>query len=270
MEKTITTMPALFVGHGSPMNLIANNEFTIGLRELSKELPHPKAICVISSHWLTSGTRICCNSFPRQIYDFYGFPEDLYEIIHEPVGASELAVTTSELLGGGNNGVQCNNTDVGDVGWGNDHAAWSVLHHLYPKADIPTFYISVDMDADLKKHADLGQRLSTLRRKGVLIIGSGNVVHNLSDVDMANQKAEPNKLGLEFDCFIKKVLEENDIDGLINYQQQGLAAKYSVPTKDHFLPLIWIAGLRESDDGISFPCEIFQNRSISMRSVLIG
>lgn len=266
MEK----MPVLFVGHGSPMNLTDDNEFTQGLRELSVKLPQPRAICVVSSHWQTSGTRICCNTYPRQIYDFFGFPQDLYEIIYEPEGAPELAIEAAVLLGGDKYNVQCNNKAIGDADWGNDHAAWSILYHLYPQADIPTFYISTDMDASADQHAELGRKLSTLRSKGVLIIGSGNIVHNLFDVNTIDINATPAPLGVEFDAYIKEALIANDLNKIIEYQEAGGPATYSVPTLDHFLPLVWVAALREADDNVSFTCELFQNRSVSMRSVLIG
>lgn len=263
-------MPVLFVGHGSPMNLIEDNEFTRSLRDLSAKLPRPQAICVVSSHWQTSGTRICCNTYPRQIYDFFGFPQDLYEIIYEPEGASELAIEAAELLGGDKYSVQCNNRANGDADWGNDHAAWSILYHLYPQADIPTFYISTDMDSSAKQHAELGRKLNPLRSKGVLLIGSGNIVHNLFDLNPIDINASPDPLGVEFDTYIQEALVANDLTKIIDYQQCGSPAKYSAPTPDHILPLLWIGALRDMDDHISFPCTQFQNKSISMRSVLIG
>jgi len=265
----MSKMPVLFAGHGSPMNLVEDNDFTRSMKKLSRRLPRPEAICVISSHWQTVGTRVCCNAFPRQIYDFYDFPPLLYDIVYEPEGAPTFALEAIELLGGEEKNVRCNNHSKGDIDWGNDHGAWAVLYHLYPQANIPTFYISVDMHASAREHAELGKKLLPLRSNGVLIVGSGNVVHNLFDLDRRNIDAAPASTGVDFEKYIKGALVENDLDRLITYEHCGSPARYSAPTPDHFMPLLWVAALREVGDIISFPHEGFQNRSISMLSVLI-
>jgi len=265
----MSRMPVLFTGHGSPMNLVEDNTYTRSLRKLPSRLPRPAAICVISSHWQTAGTRVCCNAFPRQIYDFYDFPAPLYDIVYEPEGAPEFALEAIGLLGGEEKNVRCNNFAKGDIEWGNDHGAWAVLYHLYPQADIPTFYISVDMHASAREHVELGTKLRPLRSKGVLIVGSGNVVHNLLDMDRRNIDAAPASPGVDFEDYIKAALEENDLAKLAGYEHCGTPARYSAPTPDHILPLLWIAAQREAGDVLSFPYEGFQNRSISMLSVLI-
>jgi len=265
----MSKMPVLFVGHGSPMNLVEDNDFTRSMKKLSSRLSRPKAICVISSHWQTAGTRVCCNAFPRQIYDFYDFPPPLYDIVYEPEGAPEFALEAIDLLGGEERNIRCNNFAKGDIDWGNDHGAWAVLYHLYPQADIPTFYISVDLHASAGEHVELGKKLRPLRSKDVLIVGSGNVVHNLFDMDRRNIAAAPASTGVDFENYIKGALGENDLERLTNYEHCGSPARYSAPTADHILPLLWIAALREAGDIISFPHEGFQNRSISMLSVLI-
>lgn len=265
----MTNMPVLFAGHGSPMNLVEDNAYTRSMKKLSRRLPRPKAICVISSHWQTVGTRVCCNAFPRQIYDFYDFPPLLYDIIYEPEGAPEFALDAIELLGGEELNVRCNNFAKGDIEWGNDHGAWTVLYHLYPQADIPAFYISVDMHATARQHIEYGKKLQTLRSMGVLIVGSGNIVHNLFDMDRRNVDASPALPGVTFESYIKAALEENDLDRLADYELCGAPARYSAPTPDHIIPLLWCAALRTDGDVLSFPCEGFQNRSISMLTVLI-
>jgi len=265
----MSKMPVLFAGHGSPMNLVEDNDYTRSMKKLSRKLPRPTAICVISSHWQTAGTRVCCTAFPRQIYDFYDFPPSLYDIVYEPEGAPEFALTAIELLGGEEKNVRCNNSAKGDIEWGNDHGAWAILHHLYPQGDIPTFYISVDMYASAWEHIEFGKRLAMLRSKGVLIVGSGNIVHNFGDMDRRHLNAEPASPGMEFESYIRDALEANDLEKLARYDHCGAPARYSVPTPDHLIPLLWCAALREDTDVISYPHEGFQNRSMSMLSVLI-
>jgi len=265
----MSKMPVLFAGHGSPMNLVEDNAYTRSMKKLSNRLPRPEAICVISSHWQTVGTRVCCNAYPRQIYDFYDFPPPLYDIVYEPEGAPEFAIEAIELLGAEEKNVRCNNFAKGDIEWGNDHGAWAVLYHLYPQADIPTFYISVDMHCSAREHIEFGKKMRILRSKGVLIVGSGNIVHNFSDMNRRNIDAVPASPGISFVDYIKGALADNDLDKLASYEHCGTPARYSAPTPDHIIPLLWCAALRDDGDVISFPYEGFQNRSISMLTVLI-
>lgn len=257
-------MPVLFVGHGSPMNIMMDNAFTRSLRELSKKLPKPQAVCVVSAHWQTKGTFVACQKNLRQIYDFYGFPEELYEVRYEPPGCPDLAQRAANLMRQVNPLVQCNDE------WGHDHAGWSVLKHLYPAANVPVFLVSVDMTAPPERHVQLAKSLAPLRDEGVLILGSGNIVHNLRDADFTDMHSPPDQRGISFDKTVKAALLSDDIDTLVNYGQVGEPALYSVPTTDHYLPMLYTAGLREEGESLSFICEMFQNRSVSMRSFVVG
>lgn len=263
-KGAVNRMPVLFVGHGSPMNLVMENEYTQSLANLSAAIERPVAVCIISAHWMTRGTKVCCASTPRQIYDFYGFPEKLYRIHYTPPGAPELSRRVIDLMGGEREGVACDDT------WGDDHAGWAVLKHLYPNADVPICLISVDMTAPEGRHVELARRLAPLRDEGVLILASGNIVHNLYEADFQNTDALPDRRGVRFDSRIKAALEVGDLAPLISYGSLGSDAQFAVPTRDHFLPLLWAAALRRPEDTATFPCEIFQNRSVSMRSVLLG
>lgn len=257
-------MPVLFVGHGSPMNIMMDNAFTRSLRDLSEKLPMPQAVCVVSAHWQTRGTFVACQENLRQIYDFYGFPEELYKVRYEPPGCPDLAQRAADLMRQINPMVQCNDE------WGHDHAGWSVLKHLYPSAHVPVFLVSVDMTAPFDRHVQLARSLAPLRYEGVLIIGSGNIVHNLRDADFITMYAPPDQRGISFDKTLKEALLSHDIDTLVNYNRLGEPAFYSVPTVDHYLPLLYAAALWEEGDSLRFICEMFQNRSVSMRSFVVG
>jgi 4,5-DOPA dioxygenase extradiol len=259
MNKT----PVLFVGHGSPMNIISDNEFIGSLRNLSGRLPKPDAVCVVSAHWQTRGTFVACQENLRQIYDFYGFPDQLYVIRYEPPGCPDVAGRTVDLMRRSDPLVQCNDR------WGHDHAGWSVLKHLYPDADVPVFLISVDMTAPPERHVQLARNLAPLRDEGVLVLGSGNIVHNIGDADFNNMDAQPDPRGVEFDTMVREALVSDDIDALINYGRSGESARYSVATPDHYLPLLYAAALREEGESLSFIYEKFQNRSVSMRSFIV-
>ncbi|MHB8764765.1 MAG: 4,5-DOPA-extradiol-dioxygenase [Deferrisomatales bacterium] len=257
-------LPALFVGHGSPVNALLDNPYTRSLRSLAGVLPRPEAVCVVSAHWLTTGTRVACGPSLRQIHDFYGFPAALYRIRYQPPGHPEKARRALELLGGETEGVAC------DDAWGHDHAGWTVLMHLYPEADVPTFFVSIDLGAPPARHAELGRRLAPLREEGVLVLGSGNLVHNLALADLGNPDALPDPRGVRFDQAARGALLTGDLDALVDYERHGDAARFSVPTRDHYLPLLWVAALRQPGEPVSFPCELFQNGAVSMRSVRLG
>jgi len=234
------------------------------LRTLSWKLPQPKAVCVVSAHWQTGCTLISCQETPRQIYDFYGFPEELYQVRYEAPGYPELAQRAVALMRQVDARVQCNDK------WGHDHAGWSVLKHLFPVADVPVFLVSVDITAPVEMHVELARSLTPLRDEGVLILGSGNIVHNLGDADFFDIDAQPDRRGISFDTTIKEALRSEDIDTLVNYRRLGEPALYSVPTADHYLPMLYAAGLREKGESLSFICEMFQNRSVSMQSFMVG
>lgn len=251
--------PVLFVGHGSPMNITLDNEFTGSLKELGKTLPKPKAIGIFSAHWQTQGIKVHCADRAKQIYDFFGFPDELYQVTYNPAGASAYGKKAAELMGG-----KC------DSSWGNDHAAWSVLMHMYPEADIPVFYISSDMAAEYQTLLETSAKLKPLREDGVLFIGSGNIVHNLRNADFYNMDAKPLPRATEFDTAIKGAIMSGLSSRICDIAQYGECAKFAVPTRDHYIPFIMACGLRDKNDRVSFPCEIFQNASISMRSVMFS
>ncbi len=261
-------MPVLFVGHGSPMNIVLDNSYTRSLAALGKVLPKPKAIMVVSAHWLTPGTFVTCMDQPRTIHDFYGFPDELYRIRYTSPGAPGDARFVSE---------SARKIKIGcDSDWGLDHASWAVLKHMYPKADTPVFEMSLHYSFNewhpkpLQYHYDLAKELSDLRTRGVLIIGSGNIVHNLGMIDFDNMDAEPYAWARNFDAKVKaNLLEENHKD-LIHYESMGKTSSLAVPSLDHYLPMIYAIALQEKNEPLTFIHEGFQNGSISMRCFRIG
>lgn len=261
-------MPVLFIGHGSPLNVILDNSFTRSLAALGNHLPKPKAIMVISAHWLTKGTFVGCMKKPKIIYDFNGFAEELYNVVYPCSGAPEEAAF---VTGAANKAVvKC------DHSRGLDHGAWAILRHLYPRADIPVFQLSLDYtfnESDpkpLQHHFDLAAGLSELRSQGVLMIGSGNIVHNLGMFDFTNIEAKPFDWAVEFDERVKENLIRENHHSLIHYPTRGKAAALAVPTLDHYLPMIYAIALREKDEPLTFTYEGFQYGSISMRCFQIG
>lgn len=262
------TMPVLFVGHGSPMNVILDNRFTRTLTEWGKRLPQPEAIMVVSAHWMTSGTFVTCMDRPRTIHDFYGFPEQLYAITYPCPGTPEFARYAAEAV---------RKAPVGcDYDWGLDHGAWAILKYLFPKANIPVFQLSLDYSFNdwhpkpLQYHYDLAAELAALRRKGVLIVGSGNIVHNLSVIDFQNPDAPAFAWAMEFDEYVKAHLLERNHKNLVRLASAGRSAELSVPTLDHYLPMIYAIALQEPHETVTFTHEGFQHRSISMRCFQIG
>lgn len=253
------TMPVLFVGHGNPMNAIEKNEFHNKWEELGKTLPKPKAILVVSAHWLTKGTKVTAMEKPKTIHDFGGFPDELFAQQYPAKGSPELAKETQSLL---------TKTKVGlDLDWGFDHGTWSVLLPMYPKADIPVFQLSIDHSQGPQYHYDLAKELKALRKKGVLIIGSGNIVHNLSKV---NWNGKPYDWAIEFDEKIKSCIDKEDHKSIIDYEKMGNIAKLSVPTNDHYLPLLYSLALQEKGEKVSYFNEKIDLGSASMRSVKIS
>ena len=257
-------MPVLFLGHGSPMNAIEENQFVQGFRNISKEIPIPNAILCVSAHWFTNGTFVTAMEMPKTIHDFGGFPPELFAVQYPAKGSPELAKATSELL--------LPEIVHEDHSWGLDHGAWSVIRHLYPKADIPVIQLSIDYTKPTQYHFDLAKKLQKLREKGVLIIGSGNIVHNLRMVDFRNI----NTIGYGYDWAIEarektnNWLLDGDFQQLIDYQKQGNALQLAIPTPDHYLPLLYTLGLKEKSENLS----LFNNEliagSLSMTSVRIG
>ena len=261
-------MPVLFIGHGSPMNMVLENNFTRHLRALGSSLPRPEAVMVVSAHWLTRGTRVSCAAEPDIIYDFYGFPEALYQIRYPCSGAPAYArdLVQSPALEAI---IRCDETR------GLDHASYAILLHMFPKADIPVFELSLDYSFNdwrpktVQYHYDLARKLHFLRRKGVLIIGSGNIVHNLDLID-ADMEADPYGWAVSVDAKIQSCLLKQDHESLIRYESMGKDASLAVPTLDHYLPMIYAIALQDSGDDLRFTYEGFQHGSISMRCFQIG
>lgn len=262
--NTTEKMPVLFLGHGSPMNAIEENQFVQGFRNISREIPKPNAILCISAHWFTNGTFVTAMQNPKTIHDFYGFPKELFEVQYPAPGSPELARETAELL--------LPEIVEEDHSWGLDHGAWSVIKHLYPDAEIPVIQLSIDYTKPPQYHFDLAKKLQKLREKGILIIGSGNIVHNLRMVDWKNI----NTVGAGWDWAIEarektnNWLLEGNFQNLIDYHRQGVALQTAVPSPDHYLPLIYSLGLKEKSENLSLFNDELIGGSLSMTSVRIG
>jgi 4,5-DOPA dioxygenase extradiol len=255
-------MPLLFVGHGSPMNIIQKNDFTESLLQVGKSLPKPRCILCVSAHWVTDGTFVTNAAKPKQIYDFYGFPDELYELTYPASGSPEDAQHIASL--GKDLPVSP------DSSWGIDHGTWAILHHLYPRADIPVIQLSLDSNKDEATHFRLAAFLRPLRSAGVLIIGSGNIVHNLGRMSWQQFGEEPFPWARKFDDQVKKALDNRDDELLIWYDRKDReAGRNAVPTNEHYLPLLYIAALRGSNEKVEYIHAGFQHRSVSMRSFLV-
>lgn len=252
-------MPVLFVGHGSPMNAIEDNEFCQAWRRIGQSLPRPQAILCISAHWETAGVQVTAMQAPRTIYDFYGFPPELYAIRYPAPGSPELASLVQQVVGGA--AVQP------DMTWGLDHGTWSVLRRMFPQADIPVVQLSLDTTRSPQQHYDLGKRLGVLRRRGVLIVGSGNMVHNLRLIQWSEAAYD---WAQEFDALLRQRILDNDHTALAGYSQFGRLAALSIPTPEHFLPLLYALAAQEDGEPVNFFAEKVTLGSISMRGVLLG
>lgn len=256
-------MPVLFIGHGSPMNGIENNEFSEYWLKLAGEIQHPEAVLCISAHWLSRGTAITAMDFPRTIHDFGGFPQALFDVQYPAPGNAQLAKEISTNI---------KSTHVGlNHDWGLDHGCWSVVKNMYPDADIPVLQLSIDYSKPAAYHYSLAKELVSLRKKGVLILGSGNMVHNLGMIDW-RKIAVPNfgyDWAIEINETFKTKIKNTDHQALINYQNLGEAAKLAIPTPDHYYPLIYSLALQEKNDSIEFFNDKYVAGSLSMTSVKI-
>jgi 4,5-DOPA dioxygenase extradiol len=259
MTTNSERLPALFLGHGSPMNALADNDFTRSLGRLAAVLPRPEAILVVSAHWLTRGTYVLSSATPRTIHDFGGFPPELYEVRYPAPGAPDKARLVADLLP---------EVELDDT-WGLDHASWSVLRHMWPAADVPVFELSLDMTEPPQAHWERGQRLMPLRERGVLVMGSGNIVHSFAGIDW-DADAQPQPWAEEFDSWVASALLQGDGDALVHYESAGRAARLSVPTNDHYLPLLYPAAMATPGDPVTFPYEGIEMASMSMRCVRFG
>lgn len=256
--------PVLFIGHGSPMNGIEDNEFSQTWSKFGKEIPKPKAVLVISAHWLTRGTHITAMPNPKTIHDFGGFPQALFDVQYPAPGSPDLAEGTSKLI---------TSTDVGlDHDWGLDHGTWTVVRHMYPNADIPVLQLSIDYSKPPQYHFELAKQLKELRKKGVLIIGSGNMVHNLRMI--AWDKMQVDNYGfdwaIEMNTIFKEKIGNSDFKSLIDYEKLGAGAKLAIPTPDHYYPLLYAMALQDSKDGINFFNDKLVGGSLNMTSVKWG
>lgn len=253
-------MPVLFVGHGNPMNAIEDNIFSQGWAELGKSLPKPRAILCISAHWETKGTFVTAMEKPKTIHDFGGFPQALFDVQYPALGSLALATETKELV---------KKTIVGlDETWGLDHGCWSVLTKMYPLADIPVIQMSLDYTQPPQYHYDLAKELSALRRKGVLIIGSGNMVHNLGKIVWRGDMTSPFGLdwALEASDILKKNINEGNHTSLIQYEKLGRSVQLAVPTPEHYLPMIYSLALKENDEQLSYFHDFAVAGSLTMTS----
>ncbi len=252
-------MPVLFVGHGSPMNAIEENEYSRTWQQLGETLPRPKAILSISAHWEAQGTYVTAMAHPHTIHDFYGFPYQLYEI-HYPAPGSQKLVDLVK--------ASVNSIEVGDdLEWGLDHGTWSVLYRMYPHADIPVVQLSLNRQQPPEFHYALGKELAALRDKGILILGSGNMVHNLRLLSFYEDNF---KWALEYDSMLKEWIEKGQHDEVIHYERHGKAAALSVNSAEHYLPLLYVLGASYPNERVEFFNERVMMGSISMRCVKLG
>jgi len=262
--KNTAKMPVLFLGHGSPMNAIEENEFVAGFRRIEKSVPKPDAILCVSAHWETRGTLVTAMEQPRTIHDFGGFPKALYEVQYPAPGSPGLADEVKSLI---------TSATVGsDFKWGLDHGAWSVIKHLYPDADVPVIEMSLDYYQTPRYHYDLMKELSSLRKRGVLIIGSGNMVHNLGMVAWDKYDADDYAFdwAREASEKMKKYILNGDHERLINYSSQGRAFELAVPTPEHYLPLLYALSLKEENEEVQLFNDKAVAGSLTMTSVIIG
>lgn len=257
-------MPVLFIGHGSPMNGIEDTIFSRNWTQMAKDIPTPNAVLVVSAHWLSKSTKITAMDFPKTIHDFGGFPPELFAVQYPAPGNPLLAKETAGLI---------HSTKVElDYDWGLDHGTWTVVRHMYPHANIPVLQLSIDYTKAPQWHYDLAKEIHALRKKGVLIIGSGNMVHNLRMVawDKLNEPEYGYDWALTMNEKFKQLISSRDYTSLINYESLGTAAKLAIPTSEHYLPLLYMLGLSDSKDAISFFNDKAVGGSLTMTSVKIG
>lgn len=256
------SLPAIFFGHGNPMNALAHNEYTDTWRRIGVTTKRPKAILSISAHWYVPDTGVTVSTAPRTIHDFGGFPQELYQVRYPAPGDPVLARRVQQLLAP---------VDVKlDKAWGLDHGTWSVLRHVYPAADVPVVQLSIDETKPASFHFEIGKRLAPLRDEGVLIVGSGNLVHNLHTYAWGGHPRDPYDWAVRFESTARQMILSGENNALINYETLGRDAALSIPTPDHYLPLLYVLAARQSNEGIRFPVEGVDGGSISMLSVQIG
>jgi len=256
-------LPAIFFGHGNPLNALLRNTHTEGWAAMGKSIPRPSAVLCVSAHWYLPGTRVTSMAQPATIHDFGGFPRELYEVEYPAPGSPELARRVSELL-------RPIPVALDEESWGLDHGTWSVLCHVFPETDIPVVQLSIDETQPPSFHYQTGKRLAALRDEGVLVIGSGNIVHNLHTYAWGRHDFEPFDWAVRFETRARELLLAGDDAPLVDYEALGRDATLSVPTPDHYLPLLYIMALRREGEQVSFPVEGFDGGSISMLTVQFG
>jgi 4,5-DOPA dioxygenase extradiol len=255
-------LPAIFFGHGNPMNAVLNNDYTEGWRRIGEATARPRAILSISAHWFVPKTGVTISTAPRTIHDFGGFPRELYQVRYPAPGDPQLARRVREMLAPLPVAL--------DNSWGLDHGTWSVLRHAYPAADIPVVQLSIDETQPPAFHFEIGRKLAPLRGEGVLIVGSGNLVHNLHAYAWGRHMPEPYDWAVHFESEAKSLLLAGETRPLIEYETLGREALLSIPTPDHYLPLLYVIGTRQQGDPVTFPVEGVDGGSISMLSVQVG
>jgi len=256
-----SSLPVLFIGHGSPMNAIANNSYTQMLNKLGKGFPRPKVILCVSAHWMTEGTWITHMKNPKTIHDFYGFPQALFDIQYPAPGEPGIAELISEL-------VKDPRINLDKEMWGLDHGTWAVLKHIYPEADVPVLQLSLHLEQPPEYHYKLGRELQKLRSQSVLIVGSGNLVHNLRRINWT-ESSPAYPWAVEFDLWTKEKLEARDDQALMNDFLLTEAGKLSVPTSEHYLPLLYVLGASQGEK-VRFLFDEIHHSSIGMRSFIAG
>jgi 4,5-DOPA dioxygenase extradiol len=255
-------LPAIFFGHGNPMNAIAENTYTSAWQRLGLQTPKPKAILSISAHWFVPGTGVTVSTAPRTIHDFGGFPRELYDVQYPASGAPDLARRVQQML--------APLPVTLDNSWGLDHGTWSVLRHVYPDADVPVVQLSIDETQPASFHFEIGRKLAPLREERVLIVGSGNLVHNLHTYAWGRHMPDPYDWAVRFETEAKQMMVAGEYKPLIDYEKLGREAMLSIPTPDHYLPLLYVIATRQQGEVITFPIEGVDGGSISMLSVQVG
>ena len=258
-----TLMPAIFFGHGNPLNALLRNAYTEGWAAIGKSIPRPEAILCVSAHWYLPGVKVTSMAKPPTIHDFGGFPRELYEVQYSAPGSPDLARRVQDLL-------RPIPVEMDAESWGLDHGTWSVLGHVFPDAEVPVVQLSIDETQPPGFHYELGKRLADLRDEGVLIIGSGNIVHNLHTYAWGRHDVEPFDWAVRFEKQARELLLAGDHSPLVDYEALGRDAILAVPTPDHYLPLLYVMALRREGEQVSFPVEGFDGGSISMLTVQFG
>ena len=256
------TLPAIFFGHGNPMNAVARNAYTEAWARIGAETPRPRAILCVSAHWFVPGTGVTVSTAPRTIHDFGGFPRELYQVQYPAPGDPALAARVQKLLAP-------LSVDL-DESWGLDHGTWSVLCHVYPHADVPVVQLSIDETRPPAFHYEIGRKLAPLRGEGVLIVGSGNLVHNLHAYAWGRHVPEPYDWAVRFERRARELLLAGAHQPLVDYESLGRDALLSIPTPDHYLPLLYVMGTRQGSDAVTFPVEGIDGGSVSMLAVAVG